>query len=105
MPGARSGAPGARRPCFEALNLVGETGLGRFILTASHGENLGDSYDVVHPELRQGMTRREWLTGNMPVVYYPAKAIETATFKVDESSCSCLQRWLRSRYSCRPRCS
>ena len=31
------------------------------------------------------MTKREWLTGNIPVVYYPAKAIETATFKVDES--------------------
>ena len=31
------------------------------------------------------MTRQEWLTGNIPVVYYPAKAIETATFKVDES--------------------
>ena len=31
------------------------------------------------------MTRREWLTGNIPVVYYPAKAIETTTFKVDES--------------------
>ena len=32
-----------------------------------------------------GMSKREWLTGNIPVVYYPAKAIETATFKVDES--------------------
>ena len=58
---------------------------GRFILTAVARENLGESYDLVHPELRQGMTRREWLTGNIPVVYYPAKAIETATFKVDES--------------------
>ena len=31
------------------------------------------------------MTKREWLTGNIPVVYDPAKAIEAATFKVDES--------------------
>ena len=58
---------------------------GRFILTAVARENLGESYDLVHPELRQGMTKREWLTGNIPVVYYPAKAIEAATFKVDES--------------------
>ena len=58
---------------------------GRFILTAVARENLGESYDLAHPELRQGMTRREWLTGNIPVVYYPARAIETATFKVDES--------------------
>ena len=58
---------------------------GRFILTAVARENLGESYDLAHPELRQGMTRREWLTGNIPVVYYPAKEIETARFKVDES--------------------
>jgi len=58
---------------------------GRFILTAVARENLGESYELVHPELRQGLTRKEWLTGNIPVVYYPAKEIETATFKVDES--------------------
>jgi hypothetical protein len=58
---------------------------GRFILTAVARENLAESYELAHPELRQGLTRREWLTGNIPVVYYPAKAIETATFKVDES--------------------
>jgi len=58
---------------------------GRFILTAVARENLGESYELAHPELRQGLTKRQWLTGNIPVVYYPAKAIETATFKVDES--------------------
>lgn len=58
---------------------------GRFILTAVAREDLAESYDLTHPELRQGMSRKEWLTGNIPVVYYPAKAIETATFKVDES--------------------
>lgn len=58
---------------------------GRFILTAVARENLGESYELVHPELRQGLTKQEWLTGNIPVVYYPAKEIEAATFKVDES--------------------
>jgi len=58
---------------------------GRFILTAVARENLGASYQLVHPELRQGLTKQEWLTGNIPVVYYPAKEIETARFKVDES--------------------
>ena len=58
---------------------------GRFILTAVARENLGASYELVHPELRQGLTKQEWLTGNIPVVYYPAKEIETARFKVDES--------------------
>ncbi len=58
---------------------------GRFILTAVARENLGESYALAHPELRQGMTRKEWLTGDIPVVYYPAAEIDAATFKVDES--------------------
>jgi hypothetical protein len=58
---------------------------GRFILTAVARENLGESYELAHPELRQGLSRKEWLTGNIPVVYYPAKEIEQARFKVDES--------------------
>jgi hypothetical protein len=58
---------------------------GRFILTAVARENLAESYALAHPELRQGLTKAEWLTGNIPVVYYPAKQIEQARFKVDES--------------------
>jgi hypothetical protein len=58
---------------------------GRFILTAVARENLAESYALAHPDLRQGLSKREWLTGNIPVVYYPAKQLETATFKVDES--------------------
>ena len=58
---------------------------GRFILTAVAREDLAESYDLTHPELRQGMSRKEWATGNIPVVYYPATKLETATFKVDES--------------------
>ena len=58
---------------------------GRFILTAVARENLAASYELTHPDLRQGLTKKEWLTGNIPVVYYPAKEIEQARFKVDES--------------------
>src|SRR5215210_9477642 len=41
---------------------------GRFILTAVARQDLGESYELAHPELRQGLTTREWLTGNIPVV-------------------------------------
>lgn len=59
---------------------------GRFILTAVSRKDLAKSYDYVHPELRQGMTRAQWATGNIPVVYYPASTIlDKAAFKVDES--------------------
>ena len=58
---------------------------GRFILTAVARKSLGESYELTHPELRQGLSKKEWLTGNIPVTYYPADKLQTATFKVDES--------------------
>jgi len=58
---------------------------GEFILSAVARKNLAESYEITHPELRQGLTLRQWLTGNIPVQYYPAEAIDKATFKIDES--------------------
>lgn len=58
---------------------------GMFIKTAVARKNLGSSYDLVAPELRQGMTRKQWETGNIPVVYYPTGDVALATFKVDRS--------------------
>ena len=57
----------------------------RFILTAVARENLGESYELSHPSLRQGMSKKEWLTGNIPVQPYPTAELDKATFKVDES--------------------
>ncbi len=58
---------------------------GEFILTAVPRKKLAESYELTHPELRQGLSKQEWLTGNIPVTYYPADELDTATFKVDES--------------------
>ncbi|HXH88005.1 MAG TPA: hypothetical protein VNI55_05300 [Gaiellaceae bacterium] len=58
---------------------------GRFLLTAVPRKNLAESYELTHPDLRQGLSKKEWLTGNIPVQYYPADNLEIATFKVDES--------------------
>ena len=58
---------------------------GKFIVTAVARENLGESWALTHPDLRQGLTRQQWLTGNIPVQFYPAGAIDGATFKIDES--------------------
>ena len=56
-----------------------------FILTAVSRKKLAKSYDYVHPELRQGMSRAQWAKGNIPVVYYPASVLDKTAFKVDES--------------------
>lgn len=58
---------------------------GRWILGAVAREDLAGSWPLTHPELRQGLTRKQWLTGNIPVQYYPAGAIDKAPFSIDES--------------------
>lgn len=67
------------------VDLAAKRIAGEFIKTAVARKNLAASYDLVAPELRQGMTRKEWQTGNIPVVYYPAGDLELATFKIDRS--------------------
>jgi hypothetical protein len=58
---------------------------GRFILTAVARKQLGASYDLVHPALRQGMSRDQWKGGTIPVVYFPAEDLDFASFKVEYS--------------------
>jgi len=58
---------------------------GMFIKTAVARKNLASSFDLVHPDLRQGMTRKQWQTGNIPVIFYPAGDLQIASFKVERS--------------------
>jgi hypothetical protein len=58
---------------------------GTFIKTAVLRHNTGSSYDLAHPELRQGLTRAQWATGNIPVIPFGVKALEFVSFKVDHS--------------------
>lgn len=58
---------------------------GEFILSAVARQDLASSYDLAHPDLLGGLTRQQWETGNIPVVFYPADAIDFASFKVERS--------------------
>jgi hypothetical protein len=58
---------------------------GRWILTSVARKDLATGYQLTHPDLRQGMTRQQWLSGDIPVQPYPADRLQTATFKVSES--------------------
>ncbi len=58
---------------------------GRFVLTAVARKNLAEAYDLVGPNLRGGLTRKEWLTGNIPVIPYPIQSLRLAPFKLDYS--------------------
>jgi hypothetical protein len=54
-----------------------------FVRTAVKREDLAASWKLVHPGLKQGLTRRQWLTGAIPVVPFPAVGI--AEWHVDWS--------------------
>jgi hypothetical protein len=43
----------------------------RFLTSAVVREAVGASWELTHPDLRQGLTRREWTSGDIPVVPYP----------------------------------
>jgi hypothetical protein len=58
---------------------------GLFILTAVARKNLDQAWEITHPTLRQGLTRKQWLTGNIPVQPYPVDQLETAPLAIDES--------------------
>lgn len=58
---------------------------GEFILTAVNRKDLERGWQLTHPTLREGITKKEWLTGNIPVVPYPVSDTEAAPMSVEES--------------------
>lgn len=51
-----------------------------FVKTAVVREHVGQSYALAHPKLRQGLSREEWGTGEIPVQYYP---VDAARWRLD----------------------
>ena len=99
---AREVAPAAAQPT-PVGNTPGEDGAsvpvarearvaaGEFILSAVTRRDLPKAWRITDPqsEVRNcgagPCTYKEWLTGNIPVVPYPADSIDKASFAVDES--------------------
>jgi hypothetical protein len=52
----------------------------RFVATAVQRQQLDEAWELAGPQIRQGMTRAEWRTGNIPVVPYP---VDAARWKLD----------------------
>jgi hypothetical protein len=46
--------------------------LREFVLTAVDRQDVGRSWDISAPSLREGFTKRQWSRGELPVVPYPA---------------------------------
>jgi len=56
-----------------------------FIETAVLRKRLDDAYTLVNDDIKGGMSREEWDTGNIAVVSYPAGNTKTAGFTVISS--------------------
>jgi len=59
---------------------------GAFVLAAVGREDLAKAWKLADPQLKQdcACTYKEWLTGNIPVQYFPTKGLKGASFSVNE---------------------
>jgi hypothetical protein len=57
----------------------------KFIETAVVRKHLDQAYAIVGPDIRGNLTRKQFETGNIPVVPYPAADAESADYTVDYS--------------------
>jgi hypothetical protein len=54
----------------------------QFILTALARQNLGRAWDLAAPELRGAVTKKQWLSGELPMPPFPVSDLETTGFDV-----------------------
>lgn len=54
----------------------------QFIRTALARTNLSQAWDLAAPELRAGITKEQWLEGELPVSPFPVTNLETSGFDV-----------------------
>ena len=54
----------------------------RFVASAVVRRNLDAAWELASPEMRAGVTRSDWNRGELPVVPYPAEAIEAVDWQL-----------------------
>ncbi|HZO62524.1 MAG TPA: hypothetical protein VFB35_06035 [Gaiellaceae bacterium] len=57
----------------------------RFIESAVYRRNVRASFALTTSGLRQGESRADWASGTIPVVPYPAEAVQTVRWRLDHS--------------------
>ena len=59
---------------------------GEFILVAAGREDLDRAWQISHPDLKRdcACTKKEWMTGNINVQYFPTDGLQGANFTVNE---------------------
>ena len=59
--------------------------VGSFIESAVLRDHVERSYDLADLQLRQGISRAEWRTGNIPVVPFPRRELQLVRWRLDYS--------------------
>ena len=57
----------------------------KFIETAVARKDLAASYNLVHVDLKGRLTRKDWVTGDIPVIAFDATNAKTAAFTTEYS--------------------
>jgi hypothetical protein len=57
----------------------------QYLLSTLQRRDMALSWKLTHPKLKAGYTRKEWLTGNVPVPVFPSSAFAGASYKVQWS--------------------
>lgn len=55
---------------------------GRFVITALTRTHLDEAWNMAAPELRNVVTRKQWLAGEMPFAPYPVMSLASTRFAV-----------------------
>jgi hypothetical protein len=86
-PATRAGTPvdASKNPPSVPLPSTARHVAGEYIVATMARKDLKLSWKLTHPSLKAGYTYKEWLTGNIPVQYYPAEAVGGASFKIQYS--------------------
>ena len=86
-PGTRPGTPvdASKNPATVPVPKGAKTVAAQYVLATMTRKDMALSWTLTHPELKAGYTRKEWLTGNIPVQFFPPKAFAGASYKVQWS--------------------
>jgi hypothetical protein len=86
-PGTRPGQPvdASKNPPTVPVPKGAQAVAGKYVISAMTRQNLPLSWKLTHPSLRAGYTYKQWLTGNIPIQFFPPKAFAAASYKVEWS--------------------
>lgn len=80
--------PAETKPNVEDVPAAARKVAGEFITGAVAREDLAGAWKITHPNLKRdcACTYKEWLTGNIPVQFFPAEGAEQIRFGANEIS-------------------